>query len=128
MILLDTNYLIRLLLEDTKEASQVDRWFTTGEELCTSAIAWYEFRSGPIDHEGFQLVHAVIDGRILPYTGTQAEEAARLFNLVGRARRLRIDAMIAAAAIVGNAELATQNYDDFAPFVPHGLRFVRLTA
>lgn len=125
MILLDTNYLSRLLIEDTLEATQVDRWFTRGEELCTSAIAWYEFRSGPVDEEGINLVHAVIDGRILPYTGDQADESARLFNAAGRARRLRIDAMIAAAAIVTNAELATRNHDDFAPFLPYGLRLVR---
>jgi predicted nucleic acid-binding protein len=34
--------------------------------------------------------------------------------------------MIAAAAIVFNAELATANLEDFKPFVPHGLKLVEI--
>jgi predicted nucleic acid-binding protein len=34
----------------------------------------------------------------------------------------RLDTMIAASAILAGAELATTNRDDFAAFVPHGLK------
>jgi predicted nucleic acid-binding protein len=37
---------------------------------------------------------------------------------------MRIDAMIAATAIVAGAELATNNRADFNAFVPHGLKLV----
>ncbi|MFN2312590.1 MAG: hypothetical protein ABR590_11140, partial [Spirochaetia bacterium] len=47
-----------------------------------------------------------------------------LCNACGRDRRQRIDAMIAATAIVSNAALATENREDFLPFVPLGLRMI----
>jgi predicted nucleic acid-binding protein len=53
----------------------------------------------------------------------QANESARLFNLVGRKRSLRVDAMIAGTAIAAHARLATDNRADFLPFVAHGLVF-----
>ena len=59
--------------------------------------------------------------RILPFDDRQAQEAARLYNATGRKRRLRIDAMIAAAATTHRIPLATGNRDDFAEFVPLGL-------
>jgi hypothetical protein len=51
-------------------------------------------------------------------------EAARLFNAVNRKRGLRVDAMIAGTATASRANLATNNHDDFGPFVPHGLELV----
>jgi len=45
-----------------------------------------------------------------------------LFNQTGRCRQLRVDAMIAAAAISRNAPLATNNTTYFARFTPLGLR------
>lgn len=44
--------------------------------------------------------------------------------VVGTAEAERVDTMIAAAAIVANASLATENGEDFRPFVAEGLRVV----
>ena len=93
-------------------------------ELCTSALVWYEFTSGPVDEEGVLVASSLLRDRILPFTADQACEASRLWNGTGRSRRLRIDAMIAAAAILANAELATSNTEDFKSFLPLGLRMV----
>lgn len=122
MILLDTNYLIGALVSGSTEASRVSSWLRTEEELGASAIAWYEFVSGPVGAEGIDLVSALLRGRVLPFTGKHAIEGARLWNATGRHRRLRVDAMIAGAALVLDARLATANLGDFEVFVPHGLR------
>jgi predicted nucleic acid-binding protein len=122
MILLDTNYLIEILVPDSPEAAKIRAWYQE-EELCTSAVAWYEFLCGPIDDDGILAVQALLRDRILPFTQDQAAESARLYNLIGRIRRLRVDTMIAAAAIVSNAELATGNQADFSFFESIGLRF-----
>ena len=122
MILLDTNVLIRMLVEGTSAADRVSRWIASGEDLCTSAICWYEFVSGPVDDEGIALAGAAIADRVIPFTADHARESSRLWNATGRARRMRIDAMVAAASIVTTAELATENREDFAPFVSFGLR------
>lgn len=124
MILLDTNYLIRMLLADSAEAGRVQGWMAADEEFCTSGVAWYEFVCGPVDEAGIALVQAILTDRILPFTADQATESGRLFNATGRQRRLRVDSMIAAAAIVANARLATDNLADFSAFCPHGLRLV----
>ena len=124
MILLDTNYLIRCLVKETDVAEQVFRWLAEHHQLATSAVCWYEFVTGPVDEQAIALVTALLADRILPFTATHSREAARLYNGTGRRRAMRIDAMVAAAAIVTNAELATENTDDFAPFVPLGLRMV----
>jgi predicted nucleic acid-binding protein len=122
MILLDTNYLIRTLVKDSREEQQVRRWFSRGEDLCTSGIVWYEFLSGPVDDEAVLIILSLLDGRVLPFTADHAAESARLYNAAGRVRRLRACAMIAAAAVVSNAALATDNAEDFRSFTPFGLR------
>lgn len=124
MILLDTNYLIRLLVSGSKEAQQVDLWVEEQRPLCTSSICWYEFASGPVDTEGIEIVHALLDAGILPFDVTAATEASRLFNRTGRSRGLRVGAMIAAAAITAGARLATGNETDFRVFAPEGLKLV----
>jgi predicted nucleic acid-binding protein len=122
VILLDTNYLIRMLVKGTAVAAHVSQWITAGHPLATSAICWYEFVTGPVDEQGTGVVMEALDERIIPFTADYAREAARLYNATGRRRQMRIDAMIAATAIVTNAHLATENRDDFASFEPLGLR------
>lgn len=122
MILLDTSYLIRALVTGSVEAGAVGEWRARDELLCTSAIVWYEFLCGPVDDEGVDVVRAILDDRVLPFTADQATESARLYNTVGRPRHLRVDAMIAAAAIVANAALATGDGEGFRAFTSHGLR------
>jgi predicted nucleic acid-binding protein len=122
MILLDTNYLIRALVAGTSEAARLAHWLASDTELCTSAICWYEFVCGPVDDQGLLVMESILDRRILPFVMDHAMEASRLFNATGRLRQLRVDAMIAATAILANAELATGNAEDFKAFVPCGLR------
>jgi len=122
MILLDTDYLIRALVPGSAETKRMQAWIGGHLDLCTSAIAWYEFCCGPVDDEGIRLIQGLIEDRIIPYTAAQACETARLFNAVGRLRHLRVDAMLAAAAITGGASFATANTMDFQAFVPFGLK------
>jgi predicted nucleic acid-binding protein len=121
MICLDTNYLIRMLLPDTAESKRVKKWLKQGETLSTSSIAWYEFLCGPVGEAEIQTVRACLQGGIVAFEEAQITEAARLFNATGRARRLRVDAMIAACAVTANIPLATDNKEDFCEFVKFGL-------
>ncbi len=125
MILLDTNFLIRSLVSETSEALCIIDWIQSGELLCTSGITWYEFLCGPVDDEGIAVAATLLEERIIPFTPDQAAEAARLYNQTGRKRNLRVDAMIAAAAIIADAELATENIKDFTYFIPSGLRLIK---
>ncbi|MBT3271508.1 MAG: PIN domain-containing protein [Spirochaetales bacterium] len=120
MILLDTNYLINVLLEDSEETAQIKGWYRD-EQLCTSAVCWYEFACGPVNEEAILIVTDLLQGRIFSLDSEQAQEAGRLYNKTGRLRHLRVDAMIAAASITSNTELATANVNDFRTFEPFGL-------
>ncbi len=120
MICLDTNYLILALIPQTEEAMAVERWLEANESLCIPSVAWYEFLCGSTAEEA-QLALALLDGGILPLGEIEAQSAAVGFRSLNKPRRLRVDAMIAATAIVANAHLATNNSKDFLPFVPHGL-------
>ncbi len=124
MILLDTNYLVLALVPGSKETEEVLKWTIKGQDLCTSAVCWYEFLCGPVNQEGIGVIRSLLKERILPMDANHAAEAARLFNATGRQRRLRVDAMIAAAAILSNATLATNNLQDFSEFLPWGLKLV----
>jgi predicted nucleic acid-binding protein len=123
MICLDTNYLILGLVRGSGEAERIMAWSETGERFCVSAVVWYEFMCGPVTSVQVVAMRSLVD-EIVPFDHAQAEQAARLFNAVGRNRQLRVDAMIAAAAVSRNAAFATADRDDFSPFVVHGLRLV----
>ena len=122
MICLDTSYLVRGLIAATPEAASLIKWIRKGEVLCASSIAWYEFACGPVDAEGLKLCKSLLAGGILPFDEMQAAQAARLFNATGRLRRLRVDAIVAAAAMVAGGGLATRNKRDFLQFVGQGLK------
>jgi predicted nucleic acid-binding protein len=123
MICLDTNYLIRALIPQTKEARALETWLASREPLCIPAVAWYEFLCGSTEEEE-GVARALLAGGILPLREPEAQIAAAGFRLLNKPRRLRVDAMIAATAIVAKAPLATNNRDDFAPFIPHGLELI----
>jgi predicted nucleic acid-binding protein len=123
VICLDTNYLIRCLEDSSEEAGRITDWYRSGERLITPVPAWYEFLCGPITMEREEIVRAFL-AEVIPFTEAEAREAAHLFNAAGRKRSLRVDAMIAATAIVAGARLATGNRGDFAPFLPLGLELV----
>jgi predicted nucleic acid-binding protein len=123
VICLDTNYLILGLSEGTREAGEMIAWAQAGEVLITPTIAWFEFRCGPVTPVQVATTRAFVQ-RIVPFDEPQAVEAARLFNATGRKRTLRVDALVASAAIVAGARLATNNRKHFGIFARHGLRLV----
>jgi predicted nucleic acid-binding protein len=125
VICLDTNYLVRGLVKGSKESADLVQWYQSNELLMSAAPAWYEFLCGPVASRHIQIVRGFLAGGVIAFEEVQAIEAARLFNAVGRTRRLRTDAMIAATAIVAGARLATSNAEDFKAFVPHGLTIVQ---
>ena len=85
------------------------------------SVVWYEFTCGPADARQVAAMRALA-GDIVPFDEALAEEASRLFNVTGRKRHLRVDAMIAATATARGIPLATSNRADFRPFTDHGLR------
>ena len=120
MIHLDTNVLIALPRLARQRHSLTQR-MARGEAVATSSLAWFEYLCGPVNDVEQQLVRAAIGGHIVEVDDAIAERAASLFNLAGRKRSLRTDSLIAAAAMLAGAELATYNAQDFAPFAAHGL-------
>jgi len=48
MIHLDTNFLVAALRIGSAEGNRLDEWLTANEPLGISAIAWAEFRCGPL--------------------------------------------------------------------------------
>ena len=122
MIHLDTNYLIGLLVKGSPQALHVDGWLAAGQPLATGAIAWTEFLNGPVSPLEVSRTEAVLQSRIVPFGRPEAVLAAELFNKTGRRRGSRFDCLIAATAMLAQAELATANQSDFNAFTPHGLK------
>ena len=125
LICLDANYLIGGVSEQRPESGQLMAWAAAGETFCTAAPAGYEFLCGPVEQAQIDAMLALLKGGILPFDDVQAAKAARLFNAIGRPRRLRVDVMIAAVAIGSKARLASLNHDDFKILVPHGLELMK---
>ncbi len=121
MICLDTNYLILGLVADSSESNELRAWAAAGEVLVTPMVAWYEFLCGPISAVQRNTMRAFMQ-TLLPFDAPQAQIAAELYNASGRRRSLRVDAMIAAAAMSAGARLATNNREDFEVFVQSGLK------
>lgn len=122
MIHLDTNYLIGMAVRGSVAAQNVDQWLAAGEPLAASSLVWTEFLNGPVSAADIALVASVIEDEVVPFEKQTAALAAQLFNQTGRRRGSRFDCLIAATAILANAELATENKSDFKPFVAHGLK------
>lgn len=125
MICLDANYLIGGVIETRPESAQLIAWAEAGETFCTPAPAWYEFICGPVSMSQIETMRAFLGEGIIPFDESQAVIASRLFNAAKRRRSLRVDAMIAASAMAAEAPLATNNLEDFAEFLPHGLKLIR---
>lgn len=121
MIYLDTNFLVDLVTVGSPGGVKVLAWLKEGKSVTTSAVAWSEFCNGPLSKAQKDAAFAVLDRKITDFTWREAEEAARLFNLSGRRRSSHSDCMIAAAAIISGAPLATFNTADFLRLVPFGL-------
>ena len=123
VICLDTNYLILGLVEGSRESRALASWLGSGDRLMVPTLVWFEFLCGPVTAAQIQTMRAFLH-ELVPFDESQAIVAADLFNAAARKRSTRIDAMIAATAIVANAALATNNRDAFRPFRESGLRLV----
>ena len=121
MICLDTNYLILGLVKGSQASEQIIHWYRTGEALVIPMPVWYEFLCGPIHLVQVEAMRCFL-AEIIAFEEAHAEKAAELFELVGQKRSLKIDAMIAATAILMKTPLATNNIPDFEKFVPLGLQ------
>jgi predicted nucleic acid-binding protein len=127
MIHLDTNILIDFLNYDSPPNSALTAQLQQGTPLSCSAIAWSEFCNGPCSAPQQKDILTIIANTILPFDQSQAELAAHLFNETGRRRSSRADCMIAAAAILSKASIATYNTQDFQSFTPYGLEIFPLS-
>lgn len=124
MIQLDTNVLIALphLIQNKHEfVRRIER----GDPASACAAVWYEYLIGPLDAGEQHLALQFIRSDVFALDKDDAVAAADLFNLSGRKRGVKTDALIAAAAIRREAELFTLNVKDFLPFVKHGLQLFR---
>ena len=121
---LDTNILIALSCGEEASVRRLEKWIASGKMLAVSAVVWTEFLTGPLDEEHLVRIKALID-EVIPFDEEQAVLAAELFNQAGRGKALRMDAMIAAAAIIAKAPLATDNLGDMKHFASHGLKLAR---
>ena len=122
MIHLDANLLIAASDPSDLHAPVAAKIMNSAGPFATSACAWTEYRSRPVDPVRDKVLLRVLSGGIVPFDDKAAALAGELFHLTGSKRRTRMDVMIAAAAILAGAELATTNADDFQAFVPHGLK------
>ena len=121
MLHFDTNALIALPVWARVGHPIVQR-VAAGEPAATSSLIWFEFSVGTLAENESAMAMAFLQRRILPLTLEDAELAAELFNQAGRRRVFKTDAMIAAVAILAQAEFVTLNRADFEPFVPMGLQ------
>lgn len=118
---LDTSFLVRALIPGTAEEAKLRKWVGEGEALVMSSVAWAEFLCGPLEVGDLGLAERFVERR-QDFTPDQAAVAARLFNESGRRRGAFIDCMIAAAALVDGATIATSNVADFSRFAATGLK------
>jgi predicted nucleic acid-binding protein len=126
MIHIDTNLLIASLDPSHKHADLWRPLIAFGDTIGTSAVAWTEFRSYPVSHYQLRALDRLILGGILPFERAQADLAGELFQKTNARRKNRLDSMIAATAILAEAELVTVNEADFKSFIPFGLKLHRL--
>jgi predicted nucleic acid-binding protein len=123
VIHLDTSFLIRALVRHAPEDRRLRHWLRDGEPLAMSAVAWAEFRCGPLPLRDAELAARLL-ADVPAFTLEDAALAADLFNATGRRRGALLDCMVAAAAVREGAPLATANPADFRRFAEHGLELV----
>ena len=120
---LDTSFLIRALDPASTESEVLQGWLTDRRFIALSALAWGEFLCGPLEQADVAVASRIAH-RFVPVGVDEATEAARLFNGTGRRRGSFADCLIAASAILADAELATSNRTDFERFADEGLQVV----
>jgi predicted nucleic acid-binding protein len=124
MIHLDTSYLIRAMVPGSTEDRRLRRWLSDNEPVAMSVIAWAEFLCGPVE-PGVVRLAATLFSPAESLCSADAARAATLFNLTERRRGSLADCLIAATCLRFDAELATNNPDDFRRYEQAGLRLVQ---
>jgi predicted nucleic acid-binding protein len=125
MIHVDTNLLIASIDPTHEHARLWPELIASGDSFGASAIAWTEFRALPVSHDQLRALDQLLLGGILAYERSQADLAGEMFQKTGARRKNRLDTMIAAAAILAGANLATVNQTDFEAFRAFGLKLHR---
>ena len=120
---LDTNFLIDCVQADSEANLNLATWILRGDSFVVSAMAWHEWLCGPLTKGEEDRVRSIVD-QIRLVDEPTAVLGAQLFNATNRRSRSQPDCLIAAAAILDGAPIATRNKSDFALFVPHGLLLV----
>jgi predicted nucleic acid-binding protein len=121
MIHLDTSILIAMVKVADEHHPAARKLAATPHQFSTSAVAWMEFHSRPVQPTLTMALRGLLSGGIVPFDDQTAALAGDLYHRVRSSRRTRMDVMIAATAILAGAELATVNPNDFQAFLPHGL-------
>lgn len=127
MIHLDTNLLIAASRPGDAHAAVVGKILRSGAEFAVSSVVWMQFLSRPVEAVRRLALRKILAGGIVPFDEAAAVLAGELFQSSGSKRSTRMDTMIAAAALLSDAELATMNPEDFLPFQAFGLRIYPLT-
>ncbi len=117
---LDTSFLIRALVPGSDESARLRRWLRDRRPVAVSTLVWGEFLCGPLDEASVSTARRIAH-RHVPVGTREATEAARLFNHGGRRRGSLPDCIIAATAILADAEIATSNPADFRRLADAGL-------
>lgn len=121
MLHLDTNILIFGLQPGHTAHGLLRQWAQDTEPVAVSAMAWAEFRCGPVGESAIDAWEQAVGNAVIAVDRGIAERASVLFNQTGRRARSLPDCIIAATAILHDAKLATLNRRDFEPFRTHGL-------
>lgn len=124
MIHLDTNVLIAAGDALNVHHQAARNFLSAPGVFAASTVVWMEFVSKPLPPVLVEAARHLLKGGLLPFDEETAVLAGELYFRAGSRRRTRMDSMIAATAIRSGAELATTNRDDFAPFLPLGLKLV----
>ena len=123
---LDTNVLISIAREDPTSSQWVTEKINEREPLRVSSVTWYEFVTGPVEASQIELVEIILDSEPIAFDTHLAKQAAKYFNATGRARKRKVDTMIAATALLHGGKLATRNTKDFKLFEPLGLTLIKV--
>lgn len=118
---LDTDVLVFGLKSGHEARKLIADGVNGGRRLAVSAMAWAEFRCGPLDTESAEAWAALLVGQVIPVDHAIAELAAELFNRSGRRSGALPDCLIAATAMTRGARLATLNRANFEPLLRYGL-------
>lgn len=121
---LDTSFLIRALVPESRESVALGSWLGGRRSAAMCTLAWGGFLCGPLEVGVEALAGRVVRVHI-PVGTDEASEAARLLNETGRRRGSFQDCIIAATALTSDAALATSNSSHFGRFVGSGLELMK---